>query len=195
MLWHNATSCPTVGTKGLLISFHRTTIRWACAQTIVSGDPKIGAAILFWHQVCIDALLTIRNRRSQITYRFFDVKIKTNCRCPCTWRSLDQCLQTIVVIGVPPLVSFHHFCLELSASFFFLWVPFLYPFKTETSGNPTIGFITKQIKKVFLTFLGLDSRFWRFPAGSGQDFWRRIRIWSQICWILTHRSQNVRKTT
>ncbi len=63
------------------------------------------------------------------------------------------------------------------------------------SANLTIGLITKTDKKIDFDILGLDDRFVSFPAGSGQDFWRRIRIWGQICWILASRGQNLRKTT
>ena len=36
--------------------------------------------------------------------------------------------------------------------------------------NLTIGLRKKQIKRLILTFSGLDSGFSRFPAGSRQDF-------------------------
>ena len=61
--------------------------------------------------------------------------------------------------------------------------------------NPMNGLIKKQIKKLIWPFLGLDSGFSRFPAGSRQDFWRRIRICGQICWILASRRQNLGKPT
>ena len=62
------------------------------------------------------------------------------------------------------------------------------------SSNLTIGLKKKQIEKLILSCFGLDSGFSRFPAGSGQDFWRRIRICGQNLRIQASRGQNWGKT-
>ena len=43
------------------------------------------------------------------------------------------------------------------------------PQKVGSSYNPMMRLRKKRFKKYVLTFLGLDSGFSRFPAGSGQD--------------------------
>ena len=60
--------------------------------------------------------------------------------------------------------------------------------------NPMMRLRKKQVKKYFLTFLDLHDGFSSFPAGSREDFWRRIRIWGQKIRILASRGRNLRKT-